>query len=111
MQIIDIPPTCDLSRLPVLGNIILNDSQISDWQSIDHLQTMFGRTLRTFKYSLSPSARSEGKVGKTFTGTMDDRVYLIAKLPALETLNGTLVSVRSAVLYKETRGLNGLWRR
>ncbi|KAJ9114361.1 hypothetical protein QFC20_001504 [Naganishia adeliensis] len=92
VQIINISPTCDLSRLPTLGNIILNDTQITDWQSIDHLQTMFGRTLRTFKYSLSPSARSEGKVGKTFTGTMDDRVYLIAKLPALETLNGTLVT-------------------
>lgn len=45
------------------------------------------------KYSVSEGAHvaMEGE-GRVFNGTMDDRVYLVAKLSEVETLNGTTVS-------------------
>jgi hypothetical protein len=83
----------DASPVPPLEALILNDTRIIDWQSIDHLQLLFGRTLRMVKYSVSEGAHvvMEGE-GRVFNGTMDDRVYLIAKLSGVEILNGTTVS-------------------
>lgn len=111
---IDPPPpeAHDSPRLPRLESIIMHETHVTDWQSIDHLQTMFGRTLGAFKYSICEESRTapvEEKVGKMFTGTMDDRVYLVAKLPALETLNGTSVSFICRSL-RDPR-TEGPWRR
>lgn len=70
----------------------MSDTRIIDWQSIDHLQLLFGKTLKTVKYSISQEARAaREREGKVFSGTIEDRVYLIAKLPALEKHNGTTV--------------------
>lgn len=87
------------SKLPALNTIVMNDTRAQDWQSIDNLQISFGSSLRTFKYSLASQlltpiqeTNPASDAGK-FKGTLEDRVYLIPKLPALEALNGTKVSI------------------
>ncbi|KAJ9107911.1 hypothetical protein QFC19_002654 [Naganishia cerealis] len=84
--------------MPRIHTLILNDSQVQDWQSIDNLQSTFGSTLKTFKYSVAKELQNEvlalqdAVKRKLFQGRLDDRVFLIAKLEGLETLNGTPVT-------------------
>ncbi|KAJ9102394.1 hypothetical protein QFC21_002794 [Naganishia friedmannii] len=66
------------SALPPIHNLILKDTQVREWQSIDNLNIMFGSTLRAFN--------------QVFTGRSDDRVFRIAKLGGLESLNGTTIT-------------------
>lgn len=79
--------------------MIISGTRIQDWQSIDNLQHIFGSSLRTLKFSLaeelltSDSATQSIPNAGRLKGTLEDRVYLISKLPALETLNGTKVRV------------------
>jgi hypothetical protein len=78
----------------------MNDTKVQDWQSIDNLQTLFGSSLRTFKFSLAgelvtSNATNDASIPdvRRFKGKLEDRIYLIPKFPGLETLNGTTVSI------------------
>jgi hypothetical protein len=89
------PPT----DLPALDTLIMNDTRVQDWQSVDNLQILFGSSLRTFKFSLAedvviPNTTNDAHTPdiRRFKGKLEDRIYLIPKLPGLETLNGTTVS-------------------
>jgi hypothetical protein len=96
---IDLPPSLR-PNLPALETIVMNNTRVQDWQSIDNLQILFGLSLRTFKFSLAeelviPDAAKDTDPpdARKFKGKLEDRIYLIPKLPGLETLNGTTVSI------------------